>query len=93
MKKSTVIILLILVAIIAVYPLVTQQEAEFEGADGEAEEVITEINEDYEPWFEPLVGELPGEVESALFAIQAAIGASIIGYYFGSRKAQAAAKA
>ncbi|WBP92748.1 energy-coupling factor ABC transporter substrate-binding protein [Mycolicibacterium neoaurum] len=57
--------------------------AEFGGADGQAEEVITRIHSDYQPWFSPLVGELPGEVESGLFALQAGIGGIILGCAIG----------
>jgi len=49
---------LILIAIViglAVLPLVMLSDAEFTGADGEAEEAITEINVDYSPWFSPLL--------------------------------------
>lgn len=57
--------------------------AEFAGADGQAEEVITRIHSDYQPWFSPLIGELPGEVESGLFALQAGIGGIILGGAIG----------
>ena len=66
-----------------VYGYAADADAEFGGADGQAEEVITEINEDYEPWFSPLVGELPGEVESGLFALQAGIGGIVLGAGIG----------
>ncbi len=89
MKKSTVILLLVLVLALAIVPLFLQRGAEFGGADGEAEEVIGEINPDYEPWFEPLYEPASGEIESALFALQAAIGAGVIGYYFGRQKRRA----
>ncbi|TQN32407.1 cobalt/nickel transport protein [Haloactinospora alba] len=55
----------------------------FGGADGQAEETATEINPDYEPWFTPLYEAPSGEIESGLFALQAAVGAGVIGYYFG----------
>lgn len=75
--------LLLLAAAITVgsllYGYARDADAEFGGADGQAEEVITVIEEDYEPWFSPLVGELPGEVESGLFALQAAIGGIVLG--------------
>ncbi len=86
MKKGTIIFLLIIVVAIAVVPLLTIKDADFGGADGQAEEVIGEINESYVPWFEPIVGELPGEVESMLFALQAALGGLGIGYYIGKSK-------
>ena len=86
MNKKTVITILILLLIcigIAVYPLMINENSDFGGADGAAEEAIQEIDPDYEPWAESLI-ELPGgETESLLFCLQAAIGAIIIGYGFG----------
>lgn len=84
MKNSKkVILLLLLCIIIAVVPLMMIKDSEFGGADGQAEEVIAEINPDYEPWLDPII-ELPGgETESLLFALQAAIGAGVIGLGFG----------
>lgn len=78
------LLLLLLVVCLAVIPLVVRQDAEFMGADGEAEEIIMSIDEDYEPWFSPLYEPASGEIESLLFVLQAAIGAGIIGYYFGT---------
>ncbi|HWQ77463.1 MAG TPA: energy-coupling factor ABC transporter substrate-binding protein [Anaerovoracaceae bacterium] len=81
--KTTVIILLALIVIIAVSPLLFIQDSEFGGADGAAEEAITTIDPGYEPWAESLI-ELPGgETESLLFCLQAGIGAGIIGFGFG----------
>lgn len=72
-------------------------EEAFGGTDGQAEEAIAEVAPDYEPWFEPLIGELPGEVESGLFAFQAALGSGVLCYvlgrYQGRRKAELAAAA
>ncbi|WP_304454654.1 energy-coupling factor ABC transporter substrate-binding protein [Nocardiopsis sp. YSL2] len=75
------------VAVLAVLPLLTgaadHLEEPFAGADGEAESLVNELDPEYEPWLSP-VFELPsGEVESGLFALQAAIGAGIVGYVFG----------
>lgn len=55
------------------------------GADDGAEGVVEEVDEGYEPWTSGIWGdyELPGETESLLFALQAAIGAIIIGYFIG----------
>lgn len=60
----------------------------FAGADGKAEEMITRIAPDYEPWFEPLF-EPAGETESMLFALQAALGAGVIGYWLGTARTRA----
>ena len=87
-KKN--LLLIALVVIIGVMPLLIIKNSEFGGADGKAEELIQEINPDYKPWANNLI-ELPGgETESLMFALQASIGAGIIGYvleYFkGERK-------
>lgn len=85
MKKRN-LILLALCALLIIVPFVISKEAPFEGADAEAEELITEINKDYEPWFESLWEPPSGEVESFLFAFQAAAGAGFIGYFVGKKK-------
>lgn len=80
-KKNLILILAVIV--IAAAPLLLLKDAEFAGADGLAGDVISEIAPDYEPWFEPLL-ELPsGEIESLLFALQAAIGAGVVGFVIG----------
>lgn len=86
-KKS--IILLLLVVLITVTPLILVENSEFGGADGQAEEIITVVNPDYEPWAENPISPPGGETESMLFALQAAFGALIIGYGFGYFKGKA----
>ena len=84
MEKKKIVTILILI-----FPLMTIRDSEFGGADGAAEDVIAEMNPDYEPWAESII-ELPGgETETLLFCLQAALGALIIGYgfgYFAARK-------
>ena len=98
MKKWTILVLLAVVAL-AVAPLLVAGGAEFGGADGEAEAAITEIDSGYEPWFASIWEPPSGEIESLLFALQAAIGAGLVfyalGYYVGRAKGrdQAAAPA
>ena len=79
-KKN--IILIIAIILIGVIPLLLVK-SEFGGSDDKGEEVIKTIKPDYEPWAKNLI-ELPGdETESLLFALQAALGAGIIGYELG----------
>ena len=66
--------------------------SEFGGADGQAEEVITAIDPDVEPWFAPLWEPPGGETESLLFALQAALGAGIVGYVIGLKRGQSKSK-
>jgi cobalt/nickel transport protein len=83
-KKN--ILLLVLFISITIVPLIMVKDASFEGADGEAEAAIQEIAPDYEPWFQPLIEPTSGEIESLLFASQAALGAGVLAYYFGYKK-------
>lgn len=55
----------------------------FAGSDSKAEAAISEIAPAYQRWFEPILEPAGGEIESLLFALQAAIGAGIIGYWLG----------
>lgn len=77
---------------IAVFSLVYGAGAggEFEGADGQAEGTVSEVSPDYEPWFEPVLPELPGEVESGVFALQAGIGGGVVGYGIGVLRTRSA---
>lgn len=77
------LVLIFIVVALAVFPLVVNKNAEFGGADGQAEAVITELHPDYQPWFSSIWEPPSGEIESLLFALQAALGAGFIGYYVG----------
>jgi cobalt/nickel transport protein len=80
------IFLILAVVVLIVLPLLLVKNSDFGGADGVAEEAISEVAPEYKPWSQPLI-ELPGsETESLLFALQAALGAGIIGYGIGYYK-------
>lgn len=64
-----------------------QEGAEFAGSDGQAMEVVAAIQPDYQPWF-GFIWEPPPEIASGLFALQAALGAGVLGYYLGFRRGQ-----
>lgn len=80
-KKN--LILIIIVILISVIPLLTLKNAEFAGADGLAETAVTEIAPNYKPWFSSIYEPASGEIESLLFALQAAIGAGVMGFILG----------
>ncbi|QNP61927.1 energy-coupling factor ABC transporter substrate-binding protein [Streptomyces genisteinicus] len=94
--KINTLLVLIVVAL-AVLPLALglgdHKEEPFAGADAQAETAITELEPDYEPWFSPLYEPPSGEVESALFALQAALGAGVLAYYFGLHRGRRQAEA
>jgi cobalt/nickel transport protein len=80
------LLLLLAVLVLAVAPLALglgSGEEAFTGSDALAEQAIVEDHPDYRPWFSPIYEPPSGEVESALFALQAAVGAAFLGYYFG----------
>lgn len=81
-------VLFLFVILLAIIPLIFLKNAEFGGADGQAEKAIAEVAPEYEPWFIAFWEPPSGEVESLLFSLQAAIGAIIIGYCIGYSKAR-----
>lgn len=86
MKKYTNLCLILGVLALAVIPLCIPRpttEESFAGADAQAESVITQINPQYKPWAVPLFEPPSGEIESLLFALQAALGAGVLFYYIG----------
>ncbi len=91
MVNKKPIILLVLVVILIAFPLTIyngkgEDQGYFSGADDQGSEVIEATG--YEPWFHSLWEPPSGEIESMLFAVQAAIGAIIIGYVLGYYKGQ-----
>ena len=91
MMKRNLWLLLAVIAL-AVGPLMYHgKDAEFAGSDNQAEQAITALDPDYKPWAAPLWEPPSGEIESLLFALQAAIGAGLLGYYFGRRRGLAEA--
>lgn len=84
------LLLLAAVVALAIIPLLLVRDSEFGGADGQAEEAISAVAPDYQPWFAPVVEPPGGETESLLFALQAALGAGLIGYFFGLKRGQRA---
>ena len=67
---------------------------EWSGADSQAEGVISDLTGGaYEPWYSSIYEPQSGEIESLLFALQAAVGSLIIGYFLGYYRAMARARA
>ena len=77
------LILIGIVIVLAAFPLWYCRGAEFGGADDMAGELIEEADPNYEPWFQPIFEPASGEVESLLFALQAAIGSGIVCFVLG----------
>jgi cobalt/nickel transport protein len=93
--KLELLTLGVIALFIAAFVIVsTTQDHEWGGADGQAEDVISDLTGGtYVPWFQSIYQPPSGEIESLLFALQAAIGSLIIGYFLGYYRALAKAKA
>ncbi len=89
-KKSNGLIWLALAAVVllAVVPLFLHPNAEFGGADDAASGIIEQVRPGTQPWFHPLWTPPSGEIESLLFALQAALGAGVIGYVIGYKRGE-----
>lgn len=88
-KKNTLrnnLILGFLFLMLIIAPLAINQNAEYGGADGNAEAAIVASNPDYQPWFQSFWEPPSGEIESLIFAAQASIGTGFIAYFFGLMK-------
>ena len=86
-KGTTLLLIAALVALLTV-PLLLNAGSEFGGSDNAGGAAIEELNPGYQPWASP-VWEPPGsQIESLLFALQAALGAGFIGYFFGYKRGQ-----
>ncbi len=83
-------LLAIAVIALAAFPLVFVR-GEYGGADGQAQDAVSEIQPSYQPWASHLFKPASGEIESLLFASQAALGAGVIGYVIGLYKGRSQA--
>lgn len=83
----TAFLVVALVAVLAVSFLMAPRpehpdEEAFGGTDSQVTAMLEEAG--HEPWFEPLFEPGSGEIESGLFALQAALGAGVLGYALGN---------
>jgi cobalt/nickel transport system permease protein len=82
--RSSWILLAGLVLMIAA-PLAAHSGSLFTGSDNRGTEAISKVDPGYKPWFSS-IWTPSGSVESFLFAMQAALGAGMVGYVVGSRR-------
>lgn len=86
MRSRTVNLLLVLAAaaVFGVALMIGTSHGDFVGTDSQANDEITQSDPGYEPWFSRSWTQPGGEVESGLFALQAALGAGVLGFALGS---------
>ena len=90
MKKN--LLLIAIVVVLAIAPFVVAKNGSFKGADDQVKGVIAQIDPSYKPWFNSLWTPPSSEVESLLFAVQAALGAGFIGYFIGYSRGKSVRK-
>lgn len=72
------------IVLLTVLPLwLAGSSAAFGGADERAQHAVATIAPHYQPWFAPVFMPASSEIASLLFALQAALGAGVIGFWLG----------
>jgi cobalt/nickel transport protein len=86
MSRRTLVTVLLVLGVVALFAVPLWLDggtSKFAGSDSQATSVIESDNPDYEPWFSSVFSPSSGEVESGLFAVQAALGGGVLGYVLG----------
>jgi cobalt/nickel transport protein len=80
-----VVTALLVLAVVALFalPLVIDRHRDYTGTDSQATTLIEQSDPNYRPWFSAVFQPGSGEVESGLFALQAALGGGVLGYVLG----------
>ena len=72
--------------VLSMAPVLIYQGKEFKATDSINITAIEQVKPDYKPWFEPVLKPSGGEIETFLFATQAAIGSGVVCYILGLYK-------
>ncbi len=87
MRKLSINVLLLSGAVIlSMAPVLMYQGKEFKATDSINVTAIEQVKPGYKPWFEPILKPSGGEIETFLFATQAAIGSGVTCYILGLYK-------
>ncbi|MBF0356635.1 MAG: energy-coupling factor ABC transporter substrate-binding protein [Alphaproteobacteria bacterium] len=84
MSRTNQLLIALAALIIAAPLMIPGFSGSFEGADAQAQASLKE--QGIVPWLAPLWTPPSGEIESLLFALQAALGAGLFGYVLGRRQ-------
>jgi cobalt/nickel transport protein len=67
-------------------PVLIYQGHEFKATDTRNQQAIADVQPRYKPWFQPIIKPSGSEIETFLFATQAAIGSGVTCYILGLYK-------
>jgi len=73
--------LIFILAVLICAPFWFSSIRDLPGTDEQASQAIMELENRYQPWFQPLWKPQNKALENMLFALQAAVGAAFLGYY------------
>jgi cobalt/nickel transport protein len=84
-RRRHLVTALLVLAVVALFalPLLINDGSDYAGSDSQATQLIEESDPGYEPWFSSVFSPGSSEVESGLFALQAALGGGVLGYVLG----------
>jgi cobalt/nickel transport protein len=84
-RRRHLVTALLVLAVVALFalPLLINDGSDYSGSDSQATQLIEESDPGYEPWFSSVFSPGSSEVESGLFALQAALGGGVLGYVLG----------
>lgn len=87
---AVIIVLLFAISFNLGSKTVSEGEEGFGGTDSAVVDIMDE--QGAKPWFSPIFEPSSGELESGLFALQAAVGAGIVGFAFGNLRGRQVAR-
>jgi cobalt/nickel transport protein len=82
-RLVTVLLVLGVIALFALPLVLDRGRSDYTGSDSQATQVIEQNDPGYRPWFSSVFSPGSSEVESGLFALQAALGGGVLGYVLG----------
>jgi cobalt/nickel transport protein len=85
MRRRHLVTGLLVLAVVALFaaPLLISAGGDYSGTDSQATRLIQQSDPGYQPWFSSVFSPSSTEVESGLFALQAALGGGVLGYVLG----------